>query len=90
VAGVHYHGLDVTGWSCHPGDVELVHDAGPISGTMIASILRRRPLRNTSGAGVTGLKTEEAIKAILVNGRPQGLIIALLDKTSLLKASYEA
>jgi hypothetical protein len=57
---------------------------------MIASISRRRPLRNTSAAEVAGLKTEEAIKAISANGRPRGLIIASLDKTSLPKASYEA
>ena len=80
----------VTGWSCHPGDVESVHDTGPISGTMIASISRRRPLRNTSGARVAGSKTEEAIKAISANSRPRGLTIASLDKTSLPKASYEA
>jgi hypothetical protein len=82
--------ISVTGWSCHPGDVESVYDTGPISGTMIASILKRRLHRNTSGAEVRGLKAEEAIKAILANGRPRGLIMASLDKTSLPKASYEA
>jgi hypothetical protein len=41
--------LSVTGWLCHPGDVEWVYNTEPIFGTMIASISR------DSYSGIRGL-----------------------------------